>query len=122
MVLVNLLHLRYLKSAKAVTAFLLSSFIMSISFGQNFEPLDLTKMVFYEDTTIDVNLYSTGLFKATKQIPYARNVLKGVSVDFTLLYRTEKKAIVELLLTDSTGLVTELYFHLKKDSKGEIEG
>lgn len=105
-----------------VVLYLLFYYItVTTGFGQNIEPIELTKMIFYEDTTIDVNIYSIGEFKNNKLIPHSRNVLKGVAVDFNLLYHTEKKAIVGMILMDSTGLLGEFYFHLKKDSIWKLE-
>lgn len=106
---------------KVVISLLFYYITVPTGFSQNFEPIELTKMIFYEDTTIDVNLYSIGEFKNTKLIPHSRNVLKVVSVDFSLLYRTEKKAIVGMVLMDSTSLLSEFYFHLKKDSIWKLE-
>jgi hypothetical protein len=83
-------------------------------YGQAFEPLDLAKKIFAEDSLTNIDNFINGEYKGH---PNGQNLQKGSITKFTLLGQTINKAVVAMTILDSTGKKgLDTYLHFEKDT------
>lgn len=80
---------------------------------QNLEPLDLAKKIFDENSMPDLEKFTTGEYKGR---PNGRDLQKHSMAKFLLLNQTDKRAVVSMTISDSTGKVFDTYLHFQKDT------
>lgn len=83
------------------------------SYSQNLEPLDLAKKIFDTDNLPHIEKNITGEYKGH---PNGQDLSKDLTTKFILLGQTDKKAVVSMTVTDSTGNGIDTYLHFVKDS------
>ena len=96
-------------------AALLTSLILTItlSYGQNYEPLDLAKKIFDKNGFENIENYVTGEYKG---IPNGKNLSEETTTKFILLGQTEKIAVVAMTVLDSSSEGFDTYLHFVKDT------
>jgi len=94
---------------------ILTIFILAVTtvYGQTFEPLDLAKKIFGNDSLPNIDNYITREFKGR---PNGQDLQKGSTTKFLLLGQTEKTAVVAMTILDSLGKGLDTYLHFKKDT------
>lgn len=99
---------------KARVATILTTLTLAITtaYGQTYEPLDLAKKIFSEDSLPDIDSYITGEYKGR---PNGQDLQKGLTTKFTLLGQTEGNAVVAMTILDSLGKGLDTYLHFEKD-------
>jgi len=100
---------------KTRIATFLTIFILAVTtvYGQTFEPLDLAKRIFGNDSLPNIANYITGDYKGR---PNGQDLQKGSTKTFTLLGQTEKTAVVAMTILDSLGKGLDTYLHFEKDT------
>ncbi|RWY52264.1 hypothetical protein [Mucilaginibacter gilvus] len=90
-----------------------------VSFGgtlckaQTYTPLELCKRILSRDTLPYIKKYCAGDFEGH---PNGSDFAPHLKVSFTVLKQTDKTAVINVTLSDSTGNSLDTYFHLAKDS------
>ncbi len=87
--------------------------IVTIVYGQAYEPLDLAKKVFGKDSLPNIDNYTTREYKGR---PNGQDLQKGSTTKFTLLGQTDKTAVVAMTILDSLGRGIDAYLHFEKDT------
>lgn len=85
--------------------------------GQTEEPLDVAKKVFGKERLSTIENYIVGEYQGQ---PNGQDLPKGSTTKFLLLGQTEKTAVVNLTVIDSTGHGLDTYLHFKKDTTWKI--
>lgn len=106
---------------KRVTLILFTLFVITDTSGQNYEPLELAKKIFSDTASFDIIRFSTGEYKLHKGAPNVNNILVGVTANFSLLFQTEKNAVVGMFLSDTAGLMSEYYLVFEQDTIWKME-
>lgn len=96
---------------KFTITFLLSLLNCILIYSQNYEPIDLAKKLFQTDFP-DVKNYSKDEFEGR---PNKSNLDKNSNLSFRILNQNEKKAVVNITITDSLGKGFDSYLHFEKD-------
>jgi len=96
-----------------LSAILILILILSTSYGQNIEPLELAKKIFGKDSLANIDNYVTGEYKGQ---PNGQDLQKGSTTKFALLGQTDKTAVVGMTILDSTGKGLDTYLHFEKDT------
>ncbi len=85
--------------------------------GQAESPLDLVKIIFAKDSFPDLEKHITGEYNGH---PNGTDLPTNVKTDFLLLGQNEKKAVINLTITDSLGHQFDTYLHLKKEDVWKV--
>ena len=81
--------------------------------GQSDSPLTLVKTIFARDSFPNLVKHITGEYNGH---PNGTDLPANVKTDFLLLGQDEKRAVVNMTITDSLGKEFDTYVHLIKDS------
>lgn len=95
------------------TIFTILILSITTSYGQSFEPLDLAKKIFGNDSFPNIGNYITDEYEGR---PNGQDIQKGSTTKFELLGQTDKIAVVGMTILDSTGKGLDTYLHFEKDT------
>lgn len=96
-----------------LSAILIFSFALTVTYGQNYEPLDLAKKIFGKDTLVDIDNYVTGEYTGR---PNGQDLKEGSITNFTLLEEKDEKSVVAMTVIDPLGNGCDIYLYFEKDS------
>lgn len=103
---------------KKITILLFFIFTMyNFSFSENYEPLELAKLIFSKNSIKDIDKYISGEYTGR---PNGTDIAENVTLRFLLLGQFEKKAVVSITAIDSLGLGLDFYLHFEKDNIWKI--
>jgi len=93
--------------------FLFIVITVQTSTAQYYEPIDLAKIIFKQDSFPDINNYITGEYNGH---PNATDIPKHIKKSFLLLGQDEETAVVNITFSDGKNPDYDTYMHFKNDS------
>ena len=94
---------------------ILAALLLSASavFGQSYEPVELAEKIFSKEEFPDIDNYVTGEYKGA----FRGDIFEENAVfKYRLLEQTDKAAVVNMTVLDSTGKGVDTYLHFEKDN------
>lgn len=96
----------------------ISILFATVAFAQTmYEPLALAQKIFGREKFDEIDKYSTGEYTGS---PNGQDLQKGAVTKFRLLEQTEKTAVVNMTILDSTGNGIDTYLHFEKHEVWKI--
>jgi hypothetical protein len=100
-------------ATRVTTLFTIMILAVTTGYGQTYEPLDLAKRIFGQDSLPNIDKYITREYKGR---PNGQDLQNGSITKFILLGQTEKTAVVAMTIMDSTGNGLDTYLHFEKSA------
>lgn len=99
---------------RIISLLIVSILAIQNTYGQYIEPMDLAKKIFGKEVFIlNIDNYIIDEYQGQ---PNGHDLRDGAILNFTLLGQTDKKAVVSMTVSDSTGKGFDAYLHFRKDS------
>ena len=100
-------------STRITTIFAFLILLITTTYGQSFEPLELAKKIFGQDSLPNIENYSRGEYEGR---PNGQDLREGTTTKFVLLGQSDKNAVVRMTILDSAGKGFDAYLHFERDS------